>query len=126
MGDKCVRCGGPLRWYNEDKENPEGEGHICEKCVKKDRAIKKEEKEAGKGYFASVDVVSNLDSFSELKMKYIIIGEFSTQGRYNHLMKAVNLLAERGWRCLNITHGIDIKPMSSIFQGMYALMEKVD
>lgn len=126
MGDKCARCGGTLHWYNEKQENPDGEGQICEECLKQDRAIIKEEKEAGKGYFASVDIISNLDAFSELKLKYILIGEFSTQGRYFSLIKAINLLAERGWRCLNITHGIDIKPMSSIFQSMYALMEKVE
>ena len=123
MGDKCARCGGTLHWYNEKQENPGGEGQICEECIKKDRAIIKEEKEAGEGYFSSAHIISNIDKFSYFIMKYILIGDFSTKETYFSLIKAINLLAERGWRCVNITHAID---EGSIFQGMYALMEKVE
>ena len=91
---------------------------------KKERAITKEEKEAGEGYFSSKHIISNIDKFSYFIMKYILIGDFSTKDHFFSLIKAINLLAEKGWRCVNITHAIY---EGSVFDhGMYALMEKVE
>jgi len=125
MSQKCALCGGPMPWYNSKIENPDGEGYICEKCIKNNKERIKEAIEKGKSFFYCSSIIENPDKYASYPYKYLLIRDQSTQGSYVNLIKAINLLAERGWRCLNVTSGIDIKPMSNVFQDMYALMEKI-
>jgi len=63
-------------------------------------------------------IVNNPDLIDTIKRKYVIVYNVSaTDVKFNDLSKAINRMAEKNWRCLNIC-------TYSVKNAMYALMER--
>jgi hypothetical protein len=63
-------------------------------------------------------IVSNPELINSIKRKYVLVYNVSaTDVKFNDLSKAINLMAEKDWRCLNICS-------YTVKNAMYALMER--
>lgn len=60
----------------------------------------------------------------DIKAKYVIIKDMSNTGGVDKLIKAINIMAEGGWRCVNMTTATGSGIGPAIIH-TYALMERV-
>jgi len=64
--------------------------------------------------------------YSLKDVKYLLIEDSSTKATFDNLIRCINLLAENGWRCINlVTVSLGGGPMLH-WPHMYALMERID
>ena len=73
-----------------------------------------------------VDVVSNPSIIDNLDDKYVIIYDQALVGmKFDNLNRAINIVAKKGWKCINITSFNAAGKYISTAVYMYALMEKL-
>lgn len=64
--------------------------------------------------FLASEIVAEPGKMLSMKGKYIIIRDVSVTGSYDALVKAMNLVAAAGWRCVNVM---------AVGATMFAMME---
>jgi len=73
-------------------------------------------------------ILSDSSIFKDVKDRYLVIYDPASKGlKFNNLNKAINVMAEKGWKCVSITNYNTTGEAGSA-QGihMYALMEKIN
>jgi hypothetical protein len=91
--------------------------------------MEKEEKKKGHKTIQPIILVDNPEKIDEIQGKYLILHDigFGPTMTFNNMNKAINLMAEKGWRCINISvvsggsRGLVPYPTYD----MYALMERL-
>jgi len=79
------------------------------------------------GMMQASAVLSESSSLKNCVDKYLILYEQASKGlKFDNLNKAINVMAEAGWRCINITSCNVLGEAASKGICMYALMEKTD
>ena len=73
------------------------------------------------------DIVKNPQIVDKIESRYQIIYDQSlTKPRLDNINEAINIMAEKGWKCINILP----MNMPAVFKGaaiiIYALMEKLN
>jgi len=63
------------------------------------------------------DIVNQTVKIEEIQGKYVVIHDRSLSEKFNNLNRAICLMAEKEWKCVNITFGANVY--------LYALMEKI-
>ena len=73
------------------------------------------------------DIISNPDQLDELSGRYVLVADQTVKMKnvkFNDVQRAMNMMAERGWRCVNISSVF--APVNSGVLCFYALMERLD
>ena len=70
-------------------------------------------------------ILQNPDLIKDISEKYVILFDQSmgVSPKFNNLNKAINLMAEKGWRCVNVSALQSTAGMTAAM--MYALTEKI-
>jgi len=78
------------------------------------------------GMILASQIISNPTIIGEIQSKYLIIYDQSlVVMTFDHLNRAINVMAEKGWRCVSITSfNAAGRPLSTMSY-MYALMERL-
>jgi len=63
----------------------------------------------------------------EVEGRYLIIGDTTIlKQTFQNLNKAINIMAERGWKCINLTSVMLAGGFTGVRISCYALMERED
>ena len=73
-------------------------------------------------------ILSDSSLLTDFKDRYLVIYDQALTGlKFDNLNMAINVMAEKGWRCISITSfNIGGEAVSSQGINMYALMEKIN
>jgi hypothetical protein len=78
------------------------------------------------GMILASQIISNPAIIEEIQSRYLIIYDQTLVGvRFDNLNRAINVMAEKGWRCVSITSFNAAGQMLSQAFYMYALMERL-
>ena len=82
-----------------------------------------EVKTGGMKMVRAYEVVNNPSMISNFAGKYKIVWDSSlATAKFDHLNVAICLMAQEGWKCINITTAQSVRGVDTIY--MYALLEK--
>lgn len=110
--EKCALCGKKMGWTALKYDNPEGKGKICHDCYEKidESEIK----------FTIDNILVDISKYSDYKGKYLVVfSETSADPSCIKLNKAINKMADIGWRCVNITSSPNFDTI------IYVLLERI-
>jgi len=63
------------------------------------------------------DIVRSPEKVEEIKSKYCVLCDRTvTGGKFDNMNRAINIMAEKGWRCISMT---------TTGTSLYVLMEKI-
>jgi hypothetical protein len=120
--------------------SPYSKKHLCSKCYKevyeslpkqpsqiKPESIQEEIKNnSNSGMIIAHNIVSNPLLLDSLNDRYVVIFDQTlAEMKFDNLNKAINIMAEKGWKCVNITSFNASGQLLSTAFYMYALMEKL-
>jgi hypothetical protein len=99
-----------------------GEKGTKPSSIKENVAVKKEYS----GMLLATEVLANPSLVDKLIDKYVILFDQALVGlKFHNLNRAINVMAEKGWRCTSITSFNAAGQLFSQAFYMYALMEKI-
>ena len=85
---------------------------------------KDKEETPHEGCITAIEIVRDSEKVQLIAGKYIIIHDSSYHNvTFDNLVKAINIMANSGWKCVNITSMNNTKGLDTNM--MYALMEKI-
>lgn len=75
--------------------------------------------------FHAMDIMKKPDKLQNLNVKYAIIYDHSIKGEPKNIIKAINLAADLGWECVNITASTSTWMGGSTANWIYALIKRI-
>ena len=98
----------------------------CDYLGQREKTLTQESAGRLTGMILASQIISNPTIIGEIQSKYLIIYDQSlVVMTFDHLNRAINVMAEKGWRCVSITSfNAAGRPLSTMSY-MYALMERL-
>lgn len=129
----CDRCGKPILtgstyWYDKTTKSLPDKKFCSEQCFSEALAeqIQPQKKPSIKAEMISAPViVGNPEVIDKIENKYqIIFDQALTYPKFDNLNQAINIMAQKGWKCVNITSLNVAAGFKGTATFLYALMEK--
>jgi len=106
-------------WVKDTNNRYEG-GYLCGKCYEEE---KKKPSSLPSGTINVKNLKNNPELLGSIVDRYTILQDNSVVGTCDNLLRAINVMAEKGWRCVNIAVYRDVA-LGIVTVNFYALMEK--